>query len=256
MAALPSAVPAALLLDELRRLRERQAQSQTPNAPPNADFVCDANGTVSQTRPRLDSMVIQSIHGQVIDTVAATVVTVTGAAASAAGATSQAATRAAEAAMDAASRAAVSARDTVSSWGRHITNADRAADLRSQATDLAAFQGSREWMNLMRALFAVGIAIAAADGEISEVERHAIEEFVGGAGYSKLPAGLKADIQTWLARPPTIEEAFAVASKCDEEGLHQIENVLEVIIHSDEVIHPAEIEFREKWRDLREAATS
>lgn len=254
MAALPGAAPAVLLLDELLRLRERQAQVEQPLAPSSGiNFVCDTNGSVSRTQ--ITTMVLaQSVQGQVLGTMASTVLTVTDAATSVADATAQAASRAGTAALNAATRVAVSTRDAVASMGRQLSNADRIAELRTQATDLAAFQGGKEWLDLMRALFAVGIAMAAADGEISESERYAIEEFVGGAGYSKLPAALKADIRTWMVNPPTINQAFEMASRCDEDGMHQIENVLEVITNSDDVVHPAELAFRAQWQAMRQAA--
>jgi hypothetical protein len=251
MAALPSAAPAVLLLNELRRLRERQVDSTAYATPPDADFVCDANGTVSNVQVASVAAITQTVQGQVLGTMVSTYVSVSDAALIVADATAQAATRAAGVTLDAASRAATSARDALTALHRQVTNADVIEQLRSETEVLAKFQGSKEWLDLMRALFAVGIAIAAADGEITESERQDIEDFVGGAGYSKLPAGLKHEIQAWQANPPSIERAFELACKCGEEGMTVIDNVMEVITQSDEVVHPAEVEFRQQWRALR-----
>lgn len=170
----------------------------------------------------------------------------------ASGVTVRAATTAASATTVAARKAAGATRDAVVSLGRQVGNRERIEALRSEAEILAQFRGLAKWRDLMRAMFAVGVAMAAADGEICESERLAIEEFVGGAAYCALPDGLMAELHAWLAAPPTIEQAFSLASGCGEGAMERFDDVIEVIAHSDDSVHPAEVAFRERWKELRQ----
>jgi len=253
MAATPSAVSAMLLITELRRIKE-QGPTADADEPSRAkvDFVCDASGSVSSTAFSSVVTILPTVQSQIMETVVTTITTVS----TAADATSEAASRAAAATLDAASRAANSAMDAVSSLRRQINNSERISELRNEAETLANFQGGKAWLDLMRAMFAVGIAIAAADGEISESERQDIYEYVGGAAYQSLPTGLLGTVQAWLASPPTIEEAFELAQRCGEENMHLIEEVMKVAIHADSEEHPAELEFLNKWNRMREQANA
>ncbi|MGY4516286.1 hypothetical protein [Lysobacter sp. HA18] len=253
IAAAPGVGSASQLMDEMRRLcdvgKATAADAMTDTGGASVAGP-DREGSASHVASSVS--VMTSVRGQVVETVTATVVSVSGAAAAAADTTAQAASKAALATLYAASRAAVSTREAVASLGRQLANTDRIAELRADADVLAGFHGSREWRDQMRALFAVGIALAAADGEITESERQDIEDYVGGAGYSALPVGIRADVQGWLEAPPSIEEAFGLAAQGGDKSMALVDNVMEVITRSDDLEHPAEAAFRKRWQELRQ----
>lgn len=267
MTSVPIAAPADSLVDALRRLRERRIETagSGPPPPPVTTFVSDSTcevATISAEPPSARSTLDAADHAYVAHAASVTAmgrslqiqmlgVVASTAASVVADVTAQAATRAADATLDAAGRAASSAKGALVSLHRRVTNADVIEQLRSEAEVLAKFHGSKEWLDFMRAMFAVGLAIAAADGEITESELRDIEDFVGGAGYSKLPKGLVHEVTHWKTRPPSIELAFELASRCGEEAMVVIDNVMEVVTQSDETVHPAEVEFRLKWSALR-----
>ena len=267
MTSVPIAAPAESLVDALRRLRERQAETadNAPPPPPGTNVAIDGareNYTSSLTPPDARSTTDAASHASIVQLASVTSLSksfnaqLLGVVASTtalivADVTTQAATRAADATLDAAGRAASSAKGALVSLHRRVTNADVIEQLRSEAEVLAKFHGSKEWLDFMRAMFAVGLAIAAADGEITDSELRDIEDYVGGAGYSKLPKGLAHEISHWKTTPPSIEFAFELACRCGEEAMVVIDNVMEVVTRSDEAVHPAEVEFRLKWQALR-----
>lgn len=91
----------------------------------------------------------------------------------------------------------------------------------------------RSYFQLLIALFAVGMATANADGEISEEERADLDEFVMGIGHSKLPPHVKGAITRLRNRPPNFATAMKHVAKLEEVDRGLFEAVIEVVSASD-----------------------
>jgi hypothetical protein len=255
LVALPAPVGAAMLVNEILKLPvgPTKALRSTGDVRTSASFVCDPAGNVS-TAGSASVVVQRTVQDCVVDAAVSTVTTVTNAAGDAFSASTLAISRAGTAAVDAATRAVASVGEAANSLKRQVTNEDRIEALREEAEDLSHLENARQWADSLKAMFAVGISMAAADGEISDVERMDILECAAGLTHEHLPTALQGAVQLWLASPPTIEQAFALASGCGERTMAAIEHLMEIVIHSDGVEHPAETAFRDRWRSLRQAA--
>lgn len=183
-----------------------------------------------------------------------------------------AASRAANATAGAAKWVVDSTSEAASRLKNQVTNADTIAELRAQVEMRAEvllkvrdltdklqetqqqLAESNVYFDKLKGIFAVGVAIAAADGEISEQERTDINEFVVGIANAQLPARVIGALHALLAAPPTFEEAYELATKCGEESMALFDNVIEVAIHADGVVHPAELAFQERWKAIRKEA--
>ena len=89
------------------------------------------------------------------------------------------------------------------------------------------------YFQLLVALFAVGMATAVADGDVSEEERADLDEFVAGIGYSKLPPHVKGAITRLRNSPPSFTTAMKHVSKLENIDLSLFESVIEVVSASD-----------------------
>lgn len=233
---------------------------------PRADFICDADGNVSQPsdlvaakiQSSTPSVGIESIGSSLsgMATATATVTVVMGGAAVVA----DTASRVASATRDAANWVGDATVGAATRFRRQVTNAEATERLNQDVAlrmtvleQLAELKDMRVMLARMRAMFAVGMAIAAADGAISEEELAHIEEFVGGAAHAALPAELVGALELWRVAPPSIDEAFSIALECGSESMPFFDNVITVAIEADEYIHPAELEFKARWQALREA---
>ena len=229
------------------------AVRQEPNQP-RADFIGGVNGVECCIPGRA------SIFAAVSPTLTAAAAIMT-----AGSAIADATTEAASAVGNATREATTWVGDTVSSAAsrikRQLTNEGASERLRADAAlriamleEMAKLSSTTAFFKRMRAMFAVGVAIAAADGEISVAEQEHIQEYIGGAAHADLPADLIGALQGWLACPPSLEEAFEAALQCGIENMHFFDNVIDVAIRADEDVHPAEIEFKARWHELLEAA--
>lgn len=266
---LPSAVTTAAAVQEMGRRQAEEGRSRGEQGAgqfhPRVDFICDADGNVSEP-----SDLLTKGFGPTVTSVAVVVVKDSlSSAAKAAGAAAGAAT---EATVEAGNRVASATRDAATWVGdatsgvamrfrRQLANAEATERLNQDVAlrmkvleELAELKELRVMVARMRAMFAVGMAIAAADGEISTEEHAHIEEFVGGAAHAALPAELAGALELWRAVPPSIEEAFAIALECGLECMPFFDNVITVAIEADGEVHPAELEFKARWQSLREAA--
>jgi uncharacterized membrane protein YebE (DUF533 family) len=97
--------------------------------------------------------------------------------------------------------------------------------------------------------YAVGLAIANADGHICEAERAEIDGFVAGCSAGSLPAHVKATIAELSMTPPSLERAvqFAVDAKLSKDDIN---DVIDVVAMADGTVCEHEKAFIAKWKEL------
>jgi len=86
------------------------------------------------------------------------------------------------------------------------------------------------------ALSALGIAIANADGEISDEEMEQLNEYIGGLASRKYPQHIIEKIEEFKNEPPSFNDAIKYLEKVNETDFDLIRNVLYVITEADERI--------------------
>jgi len=97
--------------------------------------------------------------------------------------------------------------------------------------------------NLILALSALGIAMANADGEISDEELKELNEYVGGLSSQGYPNHIVRQINDMVSNPPTFNEAIKHLEKVDAIELPEIRNFLVMIMEADGIIHKKEKAF-------------
>lgn len=109
------------------------------------------------------------------------------------------------------------------------------------------------YFDLLIAMYAVGVAVAACDGSIADEERRDIQEFVAGVGCSELPSHVKERIAELEAAPPEFATAMALVGRVDRRSWDLFDDVIDLVAGSDGVVCAKEAAFREAWR-LHKAA--
>lgn len=130
----------------------------------------------------------------------------------------------------------------------------RAAKIEARLIELEKTVGdSWTYFSGIIAMQAVALAVAHADGSISDTEKQHISELLHGVSAEYLPANVKSRIQELTDHPVTIHEAFRMAK---ESGLPMelFDDILYVTIHADSILHPQEQQFMEIWEALKSAA--
>lgn len=109
------------------------------------------------------------------------------------------------------------------------------------------FQGDKEYFNYIIASTAIGIAIANADGEISNDELIEINEFIGGIASSNYPQHIVATITQLKDNPPSFNEAMEYLEKVNISNYESIRSLIELVIEADGIIHEKEKAFLEAF---------
>ena len=107
---------------------------------------------------------------------------------------------------------------------------------------------AKSYFQLLIALFAVGMATANADGDISEEEMADLDEFVAGIGHSNLPPHVKGAITRLSNSPPNFATAMKHVSKLENVNLSLFESVIEVISASDGKVSEQELALLSAFR--------
>ena len=110
-------------------------------------------------------------------------------------------------------------------------------------------KGTSSYFQLLIALFAVGIATANADGEISKEELTDLEEFTAGIAFSHLPANVKESILYLKKNPPSFNTAMIHVKKLENIDLSLFESVIEVVSASDGRVTEEERAFLAAFRE-------
>ena len=99
------------------------------------------------------------------------------------------------------------------------------------------------------ALYAVGLAVANADGEICADEREELDQFVVGCLTGNLPPQVKGAITKLSNKPPTLERAIKYAVNANLSR-RDIQDVVDVVAMADGEVSAYEKDFSAKWMKL------
>lgn len=116
---------------------------------------------------------------------------------------------------------------------------------------VARFSAYVDFEKKLVGLFAVGIAVANADGVISEEEKADLDQLVSGISSSSLPPHIKATITKLRNNPPSFELAMSKAKSYDCSA-EDIEAIINVIANSDSIITPDEEIFMSRWSEYKD----
>jgi len=110
----------------------------------------------------------------------------------------------------------------------------------------------KEYFDLIIALFAIGMATASADGNISKIEIDDLDAFVTGVGSSNLPDKVKIQIDKLRKNPPNFKTAMTFVNKLNNFKARKklFENVIIVISESDGVTSQEETALLEAFRKV------
>jgi uncharacterized membrane protein YebE (DUF533 family) len=106
--------------------------------------------------------------------------------------------------------------------------------------------------NAIVALNAVAVATAQCDGDITPDERANIELFINGLAAGAIPEAIKAKIESLYQQPPTVTEAFELAKKSGM-SLSIFDEIINLVVFSDDTVHPREAAFMQAWNSLKTA---
>ena len=112
---------------------------------------------------------------------------------------------------------------------------------------ISQFQGDKEYFNYIIASTAMGMAIANADGQISNDELIEINEFVGGMASSNYPQHIVYTITQLKDNPPSFNEAMKYLEKVNVSNYESIRSFIELVIEADAIIHEKEKAFLEAF---------
>ena len=109
----------------------------------------------------------------------------------------------------------------------------------------------KSFFDLIVGLYALGMACAACDGTVAEVERRDIEEFIGGVAVEKMPLHVRKKLEMITDNPPNVETAFATVQELGLDDWALFDEVIDMVIKSDDQVRPEEIAFRAQWAELK-----
>ncbi|HRQ69372.1 MAG TPA: hypothetical protein PLW78_03615 [bacterium] len=137
----------------------------------------------------------------------------------------------------------------------------RAAEITLQqkfAQNLEVFQKKNKeiesYYDMVLALTSVGIAIAQCDGDYCEQEKEDIREYVAGISFSVLPTWVKEAIAKMEVSKVSFKDAMKYVKKMQKQHWKLVDNVIDMITHSDGIVHDSEIAFKKAWKDFKKAA--
>ena len=117
---------------------------------------------------------------------------------------------------------------------------------------LARATATQRHFDAILAMHAVAISCAHCDGEIHPAEISHIEMFITGIAGSTAPEDLKQRICDMYEHPPGIQEAFECARDSGVE-MSVFDDIIDLVIQADGVMHDQETVFLGAWRALRAA---
>lgn len=109
-------------------------------------------------------------------------------------------------------------------------------------------RGYHDFEDKVLGMYAVGLAVAAADGEICRAERQELDEFVAGCLSEYLPQHVRESIAELTARPPGLTEALKYAAERNVPK-KDIDDIIELVARADDQLHPMEKRFVTRWRN-------
>ena len=112
----------------------------------------------------------------------------------------------------------------------------------------------RRMQQRVGALFAVGFAVAGADGPITPEEREIIQDFACGASAQWHSEALRRRVEAWATLPPGFGEAMRIVDAVGDPTLDElVDQMIDLAILLDDRETPDESAWREAWHRHREA---
>lgn len=103
--------------------------------------------------------------------------------------------------------------------------------------------------NTIIGLYAIGLAVANADGHICAEERAEINGFVAGCAAGSLPKHVKDTINKLTQSPPSLEKAVQFANDANL-AKRDIQDVIDVVAMADGIVCEHEKAFIANWKKL------
>lgn len=110
------------------------------------------------------------------------------------------------------------------------------------------------YFRMLIAMQAVAQACAACDGEVSHDEQEQIDELILGMGAKWLPPQVRTALDALISQPPSLQEAFAIASQVGADAQDLFQEIVRFVIYLDDQANDAEQQFLAHWVQLRASA--
>ncbi|MBZ9688498.1 hypothetical protein G9F72_019395 [Clostridium estertheticum] len=102
--------------------------------------------------------------------------------------------------------------------------------------------------------FAIGIAAANIEGEISKEAKETIELLTVGLGYNLLPNRIKVDISKLFLKTPTFKDAMKIINTVEKIHWYIFDDVVDAILSIDETDMEQKDAFRTAWNERYKTA--
>lgn len=129
---------------------------------------------------------------------------------------------------------------------------ERAAQKKYEAKVAVLIERLRSYEDFNKklvAMYAVGLAVANADGVICNEERRELDQFVAGCMAASLPAKVNATIEKLTAKPPTLPQALQFAKRAKLPKA-DIDDVIDVMVNADGIVNTHEEKFIARWKSM------
>jgi tellurite resistance protein len=129
---------------------------------------------------------------------------------------------------------------------------ERAAQKKYEAKVAVLIERLRSYEDFNKklvAMYAVGLAVANADGVICDEERRELDQFVAGCMAGSLPAKVNETIEKLTAKPPTLPQALQFAKRAKLPKA-DIDDVIDVMVNADGIVNAAEEKFIARWKAM------
>ena len=107
--------------------------------------------------------------------------------------------------------------------------------------------------NYVMAAFAIGIAAANIDGEISAEERSVLELSILGLGCQAMPDGIRGRIAQMFYNKPTFNDAFKLIEKVDKSYWNLFDQIIEIVFSIEKFDLEQKEAFRAAWHEVYNA---
>lgn len=108
--------------------------------------------------------------------------------------------------------------------------------------------------NFLMGAFAIGIAAANIDENVSHQERKVMELAILGLGFNTIPSGILNKISQLFIEKPAFNDAMRVIDKVDKVHWGLFDNVVDVVLSLDDYNKEQKAAFRAAWNEKYNAA--
>ena len=114
---------------------------------------------------------------------------------------------------------------------------------------IGRLQAYHDFDDKLVGMYAIGLAVANADGVICADERRELDQFVAGCMSAALPAPVTAVIARLTDKPPTLVQALKYAKKA-QLPKQDIDDIVDLIANADGSVNPHEAAFIARWQAM------